>query len=139
MKMNYKAALFALFLNILFSILMFILKFNIGLMIMAFTIILVPVLINILSLFMSKESYNILTLLTMSVFNIAYYVTSANTILNNSHFQIFACHYSYETNGSIMNLKEHSLSIPHLIVFFLLYFVLSLLCAKIYSKSLKLK
>ncbi len=38
MKMNYKAALFALFLNILFSILMFILKFNIGLMIIAFTI-----------------------------------------------------------------------------------------------------
>lgn len=135
MNINYKSVLFSLILNIIFSIFMAIININLGLIIMILGILIVPILINVISIKLSKKPYNILTIFIMSIFNIIYYIISAKSILHNPKFFQLASKYSHEENGFYIHMNTNLLSLSQLVFLFLLYFILSFLLGKIFTKK----
>lgn len=134
MNTKYKTLLIALVFNILFSMIMAFININLGLVVMILGIIIVPIVLNIISLLFGKSDGNVVIIFIMVIFNILYYIVSAKSIMNNPKFSILASSYSHEKDGFYVHMNTNLISLSQLIFLFLLYFVMTFLLAKLFIK-----
>jgi len=136
LKLNakYKSILISFVLNIVCSIMMSIININLGMIVMLLGIIIIPIMINMISICFSKTKYTISLIFIMSIFNLIYYVISAKSIMHNPVFYDIASKYAYEKDGFYTSMNTNLLSLSQLTFLFLLYFVLSYLLAKLFTK-----
>src|SRR5699024_2275324 len=113
---------------------MSIININLGLIVMLLGIIIIPIMINMISICFSKTKYTISLIFIMSIFNIFHYVISGISIIHNPVFYDIDLEYVYEKDVFYTSIYTNLLLLSQLTFLFLLYFVLSYLLAKLFTK-----
>lgn len=137
MNVKYRSLIIALILNIVLSIVMAFININLGMIVMLIGILVVPILINVIAILVSQRTLGIGSLLIMSLFNLGYYIVSANAIMHNPQFSELASRFSRENDGFYIHMSSNWLAISQLVFIFLLYFVVSFLISKLLTKRVK--
>lgn len=84
---NKSNIIFSFILNLVFSFIMSLINVNLGLIFMILGLLIFPLLSNILSIIFSKNTYSLVSLFIMALFNILYYYIVSNSIMSNPKFK----------------------------------------------------
>lgn len=122
-------------LNLVFSFIMSLINVNLGLIFMILGLLIFPLLSNILSIIFSKNTYNLVSLFIMALFNILYYYIVSNSIMSNPKFKEISDDFTTEKNDFYIEINQNLLTIPQFIFSFLIYFCLTYLILKIFFKG----
>ncbi|PTE32596.1 hypothetical protein BUY78_13090, partial [Staphylococcus equorum] len=98
-------------------------------------IIIFSLLSNILFIIFSKNTYNLVSLFIMAMFNILYYYIVSNSIMSNPKFKEISDDFTTEKNDFYIEINQNLLTIPQFIFSFLIYFCLTYLILKIFFKG----
>ncbi len=132
---NKSNIIFSFILNLVFSFIMSLINVNLGLIFMILGLLIFPLLSNILSIIFSKNTYNLVSLFIMSLFNILYYYIVSNSIMSNPKFKEISDDFTTEKNDFYIEINQNLLTIPQFIFSFLIYFCLTYLILKIFFKG----
>ncbi|WP_206748582.1 hypothetical protein, partial [Staphylococcus equorum] len=95
---NKSNIIFSFILNLVFSFIMSLINVNLGLIFMILGLLIFPLLSNILSIIFSKNTYNLVSLFIMALFNILYYYIVSNSIMSNPKFKEISDDFTTEKN-----------------------------------------
>lgn len=132
---NKSNIIFSFILNLVFSFIMSLINVNLGVIFMILGLLIFPLLSNILSIIFSKNTYNLVSLFIMALFNILYYYIVSNSIMSNPKFKEISDDFTTEKNDFYIEINQNLLTIPQFIFSFLIYFCLTYLILKIFFKG----
>lgn len=128
---NKSNIIFSFILNLVFSFIMSLINVNLGLIFMILGLLIFPLLSNILSIIFSKNTYNLVSLFIMALFNILYYYIVSNSIMSNPKFKEISDDFTTKKNDFYIEINQNLLTIPQFIFSFLIYFCSTYLISKI--------